>query len=187
MVGIAPPNNWRTVELENSITWKHPEEQQSFVHGQAFSPTCWHSHGNQGCFTICQLLHGFSQRNLLGSLYLGNPFLEEIHRWHLPDLPRHHQTTPVHEGFHEQPQPHNQIHFWTLHPREIFPRHEDPHRNRPQTLNNPVQKTQRLAHFCTSTPTTHNAKKALFSCRLLDTAKKNSTPLQYLSLPENTL
>ena len=53
-----------------------------------------------------------------------------------------------------------------------------------------------VPHFYTSTPTTHsNAKKALFSRRLLDTAsslqmttyyKKNSIPLQYLSLPENT-
>ena len=51
--------------------------------------------------------------------------------------------------------------------------------------------------FYASTPTTHsNAKKALFSRRLLDTIsslqmtiyyKKNSISLQCLSLPENTL
>ena len=54
-----------------------------------------------------------------------------------------------------------------------------------------------VLHFCTSTPTTHlNTKKALFSRRLLDINsslrklpyyKKNLIPLQYLSLPENTL
>ena len=33
-------------------------------------------------------------RNHPESLHLGNP---------LPDLPRHYQTAPVHEGFHEQP------------------------------------------------------------------------------------
>ena len=46
---------------------------------------------------------------------------------------------PVLDRFHEQPHTHNQIHFWTLHPREVLPRHEDPHRSRPQTLSNPVQ------------------------------------------------
>ena len=66
--------------------------QQFFVHGQAFPTICWHSHGNQGRPTICQPLHGSSRRNHPGSLYLGNPFLEEIHRWYLPDLSRHHQT-----------------------------------------------------------------------------------------------
>ena len=25
------------------------------------------------------------------------------------------QTTPIHEGFYEQPPPYDQIHFWTLH------------------------------------------------------------------------
>ena len=116
---------------------------------------------------LCQPLHGLSWRNHLGSLHLGSSYLEEIHRWHLPDLPRHHHTTAIHEGFNEQPPPHDQIHFWTLQPRDFFFRHEDPFRNRPQTLNNPVQKTHWLC--CTSAPTTHlNAKKALFSQRLLD-------------------
>ena len=132
-----------------SITRNHPEKQQSFIHGQAFSPTCCHSHGNQGCPTICRPLHGPSRRNHPGSLHLGNSFLEKIHRWHLPDVPSHHQITPIHEVFHEQPPPHDQIHFSTLHTRDILPRHEDPCRSRPQTFNNSVQKTHWL--YCIST------------------------------------
>ena len=102
----------------------------------AFSPNCQHSHGNQGYPTICQALHGLPISSLL----------VEIHRWHFPDLPRHHQTTPILKGFHEQPP---QIHFWTLHPRDILPRLEDPHRSRLQALNNLVQKTHWLCRTST--------------------------------------
>ena len=62
-----PPHNW-------SITWNHPEEQQSFIHGQAFSPTCRHGHGNQGCPTICQPLHGPSRRNHREAFLWAIPF-----------------------------------------------------------------------------------------------------------------
>ena len=84
-----------------------------------------------------------------GSLDLVNTFLEEIHRSYFPDLSWHHQTTPIHEGLHEQPPPHDQIHFRTLHPRNILPRYKDPYRRTPQTVNNPVQKT----HWLCRTPT----------------------------------
>ena len=76
-----------------------------------FFETFRHSHRNQG--------HGMSWRNRQGSLYLGNLFLEEIHRWHLPVLPRHYETTPSYERFHEQLPPYNQIHLWILNPQEI--------------------------------------------------------------------
>ena len=66
-------------------------------------------------------------------------FWEEIHRRHLRDLPRHYQTTPIHERFHDQPPTHDQIHFSTLQPIVILPRHADPHRSGLRTLNNPVQ------------------------------------------------
>ena len=69
------------------------------------------------------------------------PPREEIHRRYLPDLSRHYRTAPVHERLHEQPPSHNQIHLRILHPRDILSRHEDPHKNRPQTLHNPIQKT----------------------------------------------
>ena len=45
------------------MTWKHPEEQKSLIHGQVFSPICWHSHRNQGCPTILQPLHWLLRRN----------------------------------------------------------------------------------------------------------------------------
>ena len=59
---------------------------------------------------IYHLFHRPSQRNHSGSLYLGNPLLEEIYRRHFPDLPKHYQPAPIPRGLHEPP-PHNQIHF----------------------------------------------------------------------------
>ena len=63
---------------------------------------------------------------------------------------------PVLDRFHEQPHTHDQIHFWTLHLRDVLPRHEDPHTSRPQTLSNPH-------HFTLPHITQSNAKKTLFS------------------------
>ena len=49
-------------------TWNHSEEQQPFIHGQAFSLNRRHSNGNQGHPTILQLLLGLPRRNPPGSL-----------------------------------------------------------------------------------------------------------------------
>ena len=77
--------------------------------------------------TICQSFHGLLQRNHPQSLDLGNPLLKKVHRRHLPDLLRHYQPAAIPTGLHEPPPPHNQVHFSTLQPTNILPRHEDPH------------------------------------------------------------
>ena len=76
----APSSCTMGILLETSL------KNNSLIHGQAFSPTCWHSHGNQSYPIICQSLDGLSKRNLVGNLYLGNPLLEEIHRQYLLNL-----------------------------------------------------------------------------------------------------
>ena len=130
-----------------------------------FFETFRHGHRNQG--------HGTWWRNRQGSLYLGNLFLEEIHRWHLPVLPRHYETTPSYERFHEQLPPHNQIHLWILNPQEISSLDMKIQLGADQTPNSQLPWTENPLtepHFYTSTPTTHsNAKKALFSYKALDT------------------
>ena len=69
------------------------------------------SQWNQSCPTIYQTLYRPPQRNHSGSLYLGNTLLKDIHRQHLPDLPRYYQPTLILTGLHEPPPTRNQIHL----------------------------------------------------------------------------
>ena len=54
---LQAPHNW-------SITWNHPEEQQSFNHGQAFSPTCQHNHGNKAAPPYANLFVGHHKETI---------------------------------------------------------------------------------------------------------------------------
>ena len=93
---LKSPHNLNT-------TSKLPKEQQPVIRGQVFSPTHQYIHGSQNRFTIPKPFHGLPQRTHPGSLHLGHPFLEGIHRQNLPDLSRYYQTAPVNERLHEPP------------------------------------------------------------------------------------
>ena len=86
-----------------NIIWNHHEEQQIFIHGQVFSPTCQHSHGNQSHLTTHQPLHGSSQRNhpgiLIWAILFWKRFKDNIFLIFLGT------TVPAHKGFDEKTPP----------------------------------------------------------------------------------
>ena len=61
------PHNW-------NFTWNHPEEQQPFIHGQAFSLTCWCSHGNQGYPPYVNLFMGHHEKTIREAFIWAIPF-----------------------------------------------------------------------------------------------------------------
>ena len=190
-----PPHPHTHTELEYYLkpSWK----QEHFIHGQEFSQTCWHSHGNQRCPCNTNLFMFCCKKKHLGSLSLGNPLLKDIYRWHLLDLPRHYKSTPIYEGFHEQTPLHDQSPFEhsTLETSFLEMKiHIGAGHKLTTTLPRKLTDCAALLHFHSTSHS--NAKKALFSHKSLNTTfslqirsryKKNWILSEYLFLPENTL